>query len=79
MIEGEEAVDHFDAGIAAEAKALDGIVVLPTESSTSYPDSEESGERRRDPDSFKTVEMNRPESARFGKISPRFPDTPSPL
>ncbi len=27
MIEGEEAVDYFDAGIAAEAKALDGIIV----------------------------------------------------
>ncbi len=27
MIEGEEAVDYFDAGVAAEAKTLDGAVV----------------------------------------------------
>ncbi len=26
-IEGEEAIDYFDAGVAAEAKALDGIIV----------------------------------------------------
>ncbi len=26
-IEGEEGTDYFDAGVAAEAKALDGLVV----------------------------------------------------